>query len=66
MGENEKKEGTQPKYEEGALKIHKLTQAEVVFSVVGCGIVRDAWGRHIRPDWPVFRYWYSGSSLPVS
>ena len=38
MGENEKKEGTQPKYEEGALKIHKLTQAEVVFSVVGCGI----------------------------
>ena len=30
--------GETAKYQEGALKIHRLTPAEVIFSVVGCGI----------------------------
>ena len=30
--------GETAKYQEGALKIHRLTTAEVIFSVVGCGI----------------------------
>ena len=49
MGENEKNEKTQPKYEEGALKIHKLTPAEVVFSVVGCGIGSNPQAPGIAP-----------------
>ena len=61
MGENEKKEGTQPKYEEGALKIHKLTQAEVVFSVVGCGIGSGCLGTAYSArlaGLPVLVFWF--------
>ena len=61
MGENEKKEGTQPKYEEGALKIHKLTQAEAFFSVVGCGIGSGCLGTAYSArlaGLPVLVFWF--------
>lgn len=38
MSEDNKGMASESLYEEGALKIHKLTPLEVIFTVVGCGI----------------------------
>ena len=42
-------------YEEGALKIQKLTPLQVVFTVVP-----DAWVPRMAPDWQVSRLSHSG------
>lgn len=50
-----------PVYEEGALKIHKLTQAEVIFSVVGCGIGSGCLGTAYSArlaGLPVLVFWF--------
>lgn len=47
-------------YEEGALKYHKLTSAEVIFTVVGCGIGSGSLGTAYSArlsGFPVIAFW---------
>ncbi len=53
-------------YEEGALKIQKLTMAEVIFQVVGCGIGSGALGTAYaarKGGFPVIAIWLIVSGL---
>lgn len=53
-------------YEEGALKIEKLTPAEVVFAVVGCGIGSGALGTAYaarKGGFPVIAFWLIVSGI---
>lgn len=55
-----------PVYEEGALKIEKLTPAEVVFAVVGCGIGSGALGTAYSArlgGFPVIAFWLIVSGI---
>ena len=53
-------------YEEGALKIQKLTPAEVIFAVVGCGIGSGALGTAYSArlgGFPVIAFWLIVSGI---
>lgn len=49
-----------PVYEEGALKVHKLTSMEVIFTIVGCGIGSGCLGTAYSArlaGFPVITFW---------
>ena len=53
-------------YEEGALKVHKLTPAEVIFTVVGCGIGSGCLGTAYSArlaGFPVIAFWLIVSGI---
>lgn len=59
-------ENRNTQYEEGALKIQKLTSAEVIFQVVGCGIGSGALGTAYaarKGGFPVIAIWLLLSGL---
>jgi len=58
--EKEKKSNPTIIYEEGALKIQKLTSMEVIFAVVGCGIGSGALGTAYaarKGGFPIITFW---------
>lgn len=58
--------GETAKYQEGALKIHRLTPAEVIFSVVGCGIGSGCLGTAYSArlaGLPVLVFWFIVTGL---
>ena len=62
--DNEKKGGSL--YEEGALKVRKLTPAQVMFTVVGCGVgsgcLGTAYGARLA-GFPVIAFWLVVSGI---
>ncbi|MEM5781507.1 MAG: hypothetical protein AAGU02_10185, partial [Lawsonibacter sp.] len=53
-------------YEEGALKVHKLTPMEVIFTVVGCGIGSGCLGTAYSArlaGFPVITFWLIVSGI---
>jgi len=53
-------------YEEGALKVHKLTPAEVIFTIVGCGIGSGCLGTAYSARYsgfPVITFWLIVSGI---
>ena len=58
--------GETAKYQEGALKIHRLTPTEVIFSVVGCGIGSGCLGTAYSArlaGLPVLVFWFIVTGL---
>lgn len=62
----EKKTASGSVYEEGALKIHKLTPMEVIFTIVGCGIGSGCLGTAYSArlaGFPVITFWLIVSGI---
>lgn len=47
-------------YEEGALKIQKLTRCRLYLPSLAVALVPDAWVPRMAPDWQVSRLSHSG------
>ena len=66
MSEDNKGMASESLYEEGALKIHKLTPLEVIFTVVGCGIGSGCLGTAYSArlaGFPVITFWLIVSGI---
>jgi len=63
---SDKSVNSAPVYEEGALKIEKMTPSEVIFAVVGCGIGSGALGTAYSArlgGFPVIAFWLIVSGI---
>lgn len=66
MNEKNVEVASQTPYEEGALKIRKLTPWEVIFTVVGCGVGSGCLGTAYSArlaGFPVIAFWLIVSGI---